>query len=125
MEYSHWTPSATPLSSGRRTVESRFETHPRHPPANHPCSTRRGARSAAVSGSPIFYGSGSRTGDAVKNEVLLGLAAKFPSGSESDMVYHPLLYHMLDVAAVAQRMWDGVVFASLRTRIAGGTGLGT
>ena len=59
----------------------------------------------------------------MKNKVLLGLAAKFPSGSESDMVYHPLLYHMLDVAAVAQRMWDGVVFASLRNRIAGGTGL--
>ncbi len=54
--------------------------------------------------------------------VLVQVAAKFPSGSDATK-YHPLLYHMLDVAAVAQIMFEEVLSPALQHRIADGMGI--
>lgn len=54
---------------------------------------------------------------------ILRLWAKTPvtkSGSESrNNRYHPLLYHMLDVAAVAEFVWDNWLSPNVRTRLEG------
>jgi len=53
------------------------------------------------------------------------LAAKFgrEPAAPAGAVYHPLICHMADVAAVAMAMWDVVLPATSRSRIAAGLGL--
>lgn len=50
------------------------------------------------------------------------LWAKTDQGN-GDSLYHPLLYHMLDVAAVAGLVWDHHLSAGLRKRLEWGLGL--
>ena len=50
------------------------------------------------------------------------LAAKF-AGRGKPPAYHPLLCHMVDVAAVAEELWDGVLPASTRRLLTEGLGL--
>ena len=39
--------------------------------------------------------------------------------------YHPVLYHLIDVAAVTQGLWDGVFRGPFRRWLAGRLGLAT
>jgi CRISPR-associated endonuclease/helicase Cas3 len=55
--------------------------------------------------------------EAMKLETLLHLWAK--TDRDRPEAYHPLLFHMLDVAAVAQVLWDSVLPAPFQTRLAG------
>jgi len=43
--------------------------------------------------------------------------AKTSSRMDKNRVYHPLLCHMLDVAAVAALVWDNCITPMLRKRI--------
>lgn len=49
---------------------------------------------------------------------LLGLWAKLRSDDPEQKGYHPLLYHMLDVAAVAGQLWSEVLTESARRDVA-------
>lgn len=50
-------------------------------------------------------------------ESLLALWAKLPRGKDAAPSYHPLLCHMIDVALVAQTMWDEVLPPAARQRL--------
>ena len=47
----------------------------------------------------------------------LQLWAKTRDRSDQNRAYHPLLYHMLDVAAVAGLVWDNCFVPQLRKRL--------
>src|SRR5579871_6560893 len=49
--------------------------------------------------------------------------AKLPREKNAPPAYHPLLCHLLDVAAVAERIWDETLSAYARRRLAEGLGL--
>ena len=44
---------------------------------------------------------------------------------EQDTLFHPLLFHLLDVAAVTEAIWDRVLAPAATREIAAGLGLGT
>jgi len=56
--------------------------------------------------------------------LLLALWAKSRSG-EHESSFHPLLFHLLDVAAVTEAIWDRVLSPAAKRAIAAGLGLGT
>ncbi|MFJ8954310.1 CRISPR-associated endonuclease Cas3'' [Streptomyces sp. NPDC102381] len=58
--------------------------------------------------------------DERRGALVLGLWGKY---CPRHGVVYPLLFHMLDVAAVAGELWDRVLVAGQRQRIAGGLGL--
>lgn len=57
------------------------------------------------------------------SEPALLLPAKFGGVSEVDGAYHPLLCHMLDVASVAQQIFDDVLSHEEREQLASGLGI--
>ncbi|HMM42080.1 MAG TPA: CRISPR-associated endonuclease Cas3'', partial [Thermomicrobiales bacterium] len=57
------------------------------------------------------------------NPALLALWAKTDRSGKDPDAWHPLICHMLDVAAVARAMWREVLTPALRRRITDGLGL--
>ncbi|MGH2966463.1 MAG: CRISPR-associated helicase Cas3' [Solirubrobacterales bacterium] len=54
---------------------------------------------------------------------LLAVRGKTGSSADGAATHHPLVCHLLDTAAVAERLWDEVVPEAVRARIANGLGL--
>jgi len=56
-------------------------------------------------------------------DAMLALWAKTAQSSKNPDAWHPLICHMIDVAAVARAMWQEVLTPALRARITDGLGL--
>lgn len=57
------------------------------------------------------------------NDALLSIWGKLPRAEKEDDSYHPLLYHLVDVATVAQALWRDVVPQGFRSAIGHELGL--
>lgn len=57
------------------------------------------------------------------DDAMLALWAKTDQSGKNPDAWHPLLCHLIDVAAVARTMWRGVLTPALRARVTAGLGL--